>query len=217
MESRGKVYDRQKEFFAEAYRTGHIGWPRTDPSRLVAMLMAAGPRSPGGLVLEIGSGEGRNLLPFLAEGKRVVALDLIHGPLVSARNRLGRTKTGAASFVQADLFALPFAEGLFDVVFDFGVFHHLRRRERGLYPRWVARVLKPGGLAGLGVFSEFFRHSPEEVRSRDFVSHRGHHDVFFREGDLPSLMGKGFRLESRNAEETGDGLSHYRLAVYRKC
>ncbi len=217
MEVRTRVYDRQKDFFSEAYRTGRIGWPRRGHSRLVELLLASPSLQAGTAVLEVGSGEGRNILPFLEKKVQVIGMDLIYDPLIEARDR---TRLGGGpkriGFVQADLFALPFKDNSFDIVFDFGVFHHLRRRERGLYPEWISRVLKTGGRAGLGVFSEFFRHSPEDARTRSFVTHRGHHDVFFRQSDLPLLMGKSFCLEASDTEETGDGLSHYRVAVYRK-
>ncbi|MEC4682589.1 MAG: class I SAM-dependent methyltransferase [Nitrospirota bacterium] len=217
MEVRPKVYDRQKQFFSEAYRTGKIGWPRTGHSRLVELLVASPWFLSGARVLEIGSGEGRNLLPFLERKCEVVAFDFIHEPLMVARERTGREQhLQRIGFVQGDLFSLPFREGSFDVVFDFGVFHHLRRRERLAYPRWISRILRAGGIAGLGVFSELFRHSPDENRTRFFVTHRGHHDVFFREHEIPHLLGRDFQMEASDTEETGDGLSHYRVAVYRK-
>jgi len=217
MEFRTKVYDRQKMFFYEAYRTGQIGWPRKSPSRLVDLLLEDPSLVPGSRVLEIGTGEGRNLPPLLERDLQVIGLDLIYEPLLVARDRIRQERcSGRIAFVQADLFSLPFMPGAFDVVFDFGVFHHLRRPERKGYSRWISRILKTGGRAGLGVFSEFFKHSPDDVRRRFYVTHRGHHDVFFREPDLPALMGEDFSLEASGTEETDDGLSHYRLAVYRK-
>lgn len=217
MEFRTKVYDRQKKFFYDAYRTGRIGWPRKGHSRLVDLLLEDSSLLPGSRVLDIGTGEGRNLHPLMEKDFQVIGIDLIFEPLLVARGRIGeRGCLGRIAFVQADLFNLPFRSGAFDAVFDFGVFHHLRRAERKDYSRWISRILKPGGRAGLGIFSEFFKHSPDDMRRRLYVTHRGHHDVFFREPDLPALLGSNFRLEASGTEETGDGLSHYRLAVYRK-
>ena len=215
METDRKVYDRQTQFFAEAYRSGNIGWPREGPSGLVDLLLEAANGSGFGTVLEIGSGEGRNLAPFLNRGWNVVALDLLVDPLRVARGKISSERSGQAFFVQGDLFRLPFRPKSFDVVFDFGVYHHLRRPERKKYPSWIGQLLKPGGLAGVGVFSELFRHFPEESRRRSFVTHRGHHDVFFRERDLPALLGGSFSLVSTGSESPG-ALDHYRLAVYRK-
>ncbi len=215
METDRKVYDRQNRFFSEAYHSGKIGWPREGPTRLVSQIIESSIGSVPGTVLEIGSGEGRNLAPFLERGWDVVAMDFLVDPLRMARERISDGWGGRVFFVQGDLFHLPFHPASFDVVFDFGVYHHLRRPEREKYPSWVARLLKPGGLAGLGVFSDLFRHFPEEVRRRNFITHRGHHDVFFKEKDLPALMGRGFSLLSTGEERPG-ALDHYRLAVYRK-
>jgi len=215
METSRKVYDRQKQFFEEAYKTGKIGWPREGPSGLVSLILDLTAGSLPGTVLEIGAGEGRNLLPFLDRGFKVVALDLVRDPLVIARKRILREEKSWSGFVQGDLFRLPFRPESFDVVFDFGVYHHLRSPERKAYPRWIAGLLKPGGVAGLGIFSEFFRHFPGETRCRNHLTHRGHHDVFFREEDLPSLLGKGFSLLASGTESPGK-LDHYRIAVYRK-
>ncbi len=215
METDRKVYDRQNRFFSEAYKSGKIGWPREGPTKLVDQILDAYKGSDTGMVLEIGSGEGRNLAPFQEQGWTVVAMDFLRDPLRVASRNLSIGGGGRACFVQGDLFRLPFHPASFDVVFDFGVYHHLRRPERKKYPLWIARLLKPGGLAGLGVFSDLFRHFPEEARRRNFVTHRGHHDVFFKERDLPSLLGRGFSLLSTGEERPG-ALDHYRLAVYRK-
>ena len=214
METDRTVYDRQKQFFEEAYKTGKIGWPREGASGLVQLILEASSGISSGTVLEIGSGEGRNRSPFLERGWRVVAMDLVFDPLLVARKKTAPGKSRRAHFVQGDLFRMPFRSGTFDVVFDFGVYHHLRRPERKIYPRWISGLLKPEGLAGLGLFSEHFRHFPGEVRRRDYVTHRGHHDVFFRKGDLPSLLGKEFTLLSSGTESPGER-DHYRIAVYR--
>ena len=213
METDRKMYDRQKQFFIDAYRTGKIGWPREEASRLVELLLEASSLSKGGRVLEIGSGEGRNLRPFLDRGWQVVGVDLVFDPLQKIqRESLGR-KGSRPALVQGDLFRLPFQDGIFDIVFDFGVFHHLRRPERRAYPHWISRLLKPGGLVGLGVFSEKFRHHDDEVRLRGYLTHRGHYDAFFREEELPALLGKSFSLLTAKPESTGL-LEHYFVSVY---
>ncbi len=214
METDRKMYDRQKQFFLEAYNTQRIGWPRFGASRLVPLLLDAADLPEGGRVLEVGSGEGRNLEPFLDRGWSVVAMDLVRTPLLEVRRRTKERAGSKPSLLQGDVFSLPFRAGIFDVIFDFGVFHHLRLPERRAYSGWLSRILRPGGIVGLGVFSEFFRHFEGERRRRNFVTHRGHHDVFFREKDLPMLLGKDFSLVVSDTESPGP-LDHYRIAVYR--
>ncbi|MHB8422010.1 MAG: class I SAM-dependent methyltransferase [Leptospirales bacterium] len=216
MEGIGKVNDRlygtQKEFFRKAYQSGQVGWPRAGPSRLVLEAVSRRLIPPKAAVLEIGCGEGRNLLPLLDHQCRVAGMDYLIEPLESGRNH----GAGEIPFVQGDLFSMPFREDCFDAVLDWGVFHHLKKRERNLYPGWISPILKPGGVFLLGAFSEQFRHSPEEKRSRMFTCHRGHYDVFFDRKEFRQAMGDGWSLVWEGEEDQGDGLSFYRIGVFRK-
>lgn len=207
-----RLYETQKEFFRNAYQTGHVGWPRTGPSRLVLESIGQRLIPEKASVLEIGCGEGRNLLPLLDHQCQVVGMDYLFEPLESGRSHGG----GLIPFLQGDLFSLPFRDGVFDAVLDWGVFHHLKKRERNLYPEWLSPMLKPGGVFLLGAFSERFRHSPEENRKRTFTRHRGHYDVFFGRNDFHQAMGKGWGLLWEGEEDQGDGLSFYRIGIFRK-
>ena len=51
-----------------------------------------------------------------------------------------------ATFRSADIYALPFAGGSFDVVFAYGAMEHLAERDTAI--RKMVRVLNPGGLIG---------------------------------------------------------------------
>ncbi len=206
------LYRTQKEFFQNAYRSGQVGWPRTGASRLVLEAIRQGLISREDAVLEIGCGEGRNLLALQAHQCRVVGMDYLREPL-----DLGRLGEGnSLPFVQGDLFALPFRNGAFDAVLDWGVFHHLKKRERAVYPEWIDSILRPGGIFLLGVFSERFRHDPGEKRTRMFQKHRGHYDVFFTMERFRQAMGPGWTLLWSGEEDQGDGLSFYRVGIFRK-
>jgi SAM-dependent methyltransferase len=76
---------------------------------------------------------------------RVVGADLSEA-VDAARERLGDT----VELVQADLYALPFAPGTFDLAYSIGVLHHLPDPEAGF--RSVVRTVKPGGLVFAWVY-----------------------------------------------------------------
>jgi demethylmenaquinone methyltransferase/2-methoxy-6-polyprenyl-1,4-benzoquinol methylase len=63
---------------------------------------------PGARVLDLGCGTGK-LAELLAEEARVVGLDLSQHMLVTANERLGER----IAFVRGSMFALPFADGVF--------------------------------------------------------------------------------------------------------
>jgi len=94
---------------------------------------------PGGAGLEIGCGRGA-ALGMLRERlglRRVVGLDLDPRMLRLARRRAD------GPLVLADALRLPFADGSFDAVFDFGAIHFVASWESALDE--VRRVLRAGG------------------------------------------------------------------------
>ncbi len=94
-------------------------------------------RAPGGRLLDLGAGGG--LVTRCAQGVFGLRVGVDLSPRMLAAHRrafdLG---------VAADVDALPFADGSFDLVTCFAVLHHLYRFD-GL-AREVARVLAPGGV-----------------------------------------------------------------------
>jgi len=108
----------------------------------VAERIARAAAVSGMRVLEVGAGSGRDGILLAGRGARVVALDysLPSLRLIKAQAPEG----GTLSVCCGDAFALPFADGTFDVVFHQGLLEHFRNP--GDLIAENARVLKPGGL-----------------------------------------------------------------------
>lgn len=94
----------------------------------------------GELLLEVGAGAGRNT-PRYRGFQRIVLLDYSRTQLQQAQARLG----GSARYVYvaADVYRLPFVEGLFDAATMIRVLHHMADAPQAL--RQVRAALKPGG------------------------------------------------------------------------
>lgn len=97
------------------------------------------PRS-GGLLLELGAGAGRNT-PRYHGFRRIVLLDFSRTQLEQAQARLGRSDRFV--YVAADVYRLPFVEGLFDAATMIRVLHHMTDAPKAL--KQVRDVLQPAG------------------------------------------------------------------------
>jgi len=96
-------------------------------------------------VLEVGCGRGVALEPLarLLRPASLTGVDVDSGLLREAEPH-ARAVAPAATLVRADLRNLPFADGSFDLVVDFGTCYHVAGRARALGE--IARVLRPGGV-----------------------------------------------------------------------
>jgi SAM-dependent methyltransferase len=100
-------------------------------------------------VLEIGCGRGV-ALPVLddrLDPVELIGIDVDGELLAEARERIRNTCT-EATLVEGDVRDLPFEEGRFDLIIDFGTCYHMSDTMDGRRAalREVARVLRPGGL-----------------------------------------------------------------------
>ncbi|MGD8405164.1 MAG: class I SAM-dependent methyltransferase [Anaerolineales bacterium] len=124
--------DYQKSFWDQGGREYE---DRTEAIALKRLL----PES-GQLMLELGAGAGRNTSRY-AGYERVVLLDYSTTQLEQAQERLGDSERYI--FVAADVYRLPFVDGLFDGATMIRTLHHMADAPKALTQ--VHRVLEPGG------------------------------------------------------------------------
>ena len=94
----------------------------------------------GRLMLELGAGAGRNTLRYHGFD-RVVLNDYSHTQLEQAQARLG--KSDKYIYVAADVYRLPFVDGLFDGATMIRVLHHMADAPKAL--RQIKNVMSPDG------------------------------------------------------------------------
>ncbi|HLY74881.1 MAG TPA: class I SAM-dependent methyltransferase [Planctomycetota bacterium] len=207
------IYRKQKRFFRQAYETGKHGWPEVGPTPHVVRWVQKLGSGRGRTALDLGCGEGRHTILLARYRYQVTALDLEPLALQKAGSRV-RDAGFQARFVVGDALNLRFPDAAFDLVLDYGCFHHVVTRDWARYRRGIARILKPGGHLALSVFSTRFRHHPQEKRTRNWLVHRNHYDHFFTRAELGHAFAPPFVL--RGIQEELDGLNGFLHALFRK-
>lgn len=99
----------------------------------------------GARVLEVGCGRGVALpgIARLCRPSELVGLD-VDGDLIDEARQHVDAAGVDCRLVCADVRGMPFGDGSFDVVIDFGTLFHIPRAAEALSE--VSRVLRPGGL-----------------------------------------------------------------------
>lgn len=97
--------------------------------------------SGGRLLLEVGAGAGRNT-PRYTGYERIVLMDYSSTQLAQAQARLGQSEKYI--YVAADVYRLPFVDGLFDGATMIRVLHHMAEPEKALAQ--VRSALQPGAV-----------------------------------------------------------------------
>lgn len=104
---------------------------------------------PGMDLLDCGSGPGSitaDLASLVAPGQ-VVGIDIGEEEVERARAYAAETGIANVTFRVGDVYALPFADSIFDAVFSNALLDHLRSPQQAIAEMY--RVLKPGGVLGV--------------------------------------------------------------------
>jgi len=102
---------------------------------------------PGARLLDIATGGGHTALAAARNNANVIAGDITHRMLTTARNHIVAEGQSALDYVQYDAENIPFADGSLDVITCRIAPHHFPDVER--FVREAARALKPGGKFGV--------------------------------------------------------------------
>lgn len=103
-------------------------------------------------VLEVGVGHGTDLVQFAQGGAYCHGIDVTDAHLTLAKQNFVLRDLSAV-FKKSDATAIDYPDGFFDVVYSFGVLHHIPQPEMAI--REIQRVLKPRGTLYLGVYHRY--------------------------------------------------------------
>jgi SAM-dependent methyltransferase len=102
------------------------------------------------LVLDAGCGSGRYIDALRNSGAEIIGVDFSYAIDVSYENL---SRDPRVHLVQADLFRLPFRDGLFDYIYSIGVLHHTPDTKRAFLS--LVGKLAPGGRISIYVYPSY--------------------------------------------------------------
>jgi ubiquinone/menaquinone biosynthesis C-methylase UbiE len=147
-------------------------------------------RRPG-RVLEIAPGPARLTVEVAGiETCLGTVMDASAQMLAEAQRRLAPIAGGRWTFVQGDVFQLPF-DAEFDIVFAFRLLRHFDDGDRARIYGQIARVLKPGGLLVFDAVNELVSARLREENPAEYQ----HYDALLRPERLAQELGAaGFQI-----------------------
>ena len=112
----------------------------------------------GGAVLEVATGTGLVALKIAGAADQVHAIDLSPQMIEVAKKKVEDTGIDNVAFSVEDAYALPFDDGMFDIVICNNALHNMKQPEDALSE--IRRVLRPDGrfiaiIAGVGESLKF--------------------------------------------------------------
>jgi ubiquinone/menaquinone biosynthesis C-methylase UbiE len=118
------------------------------------MSFAQFPRFHGQKVLEVGIGVGTDFIQWIRAGAEAYGIDLTPEAIEHVTQRVRIYGLHPEEIRLADCENLPYPDGVFDLVYSWGVIHHTPNTVRALAE--IVRVCRPGGLCKVMVYN---RHS----------------------------------------------------------
>ncbi|MBI3850562.1 MAG: methyltransferase domain-containing protein [Verrucomicrobia bacterium] len=158
--------------FVERYARAETPWDSGRPSEELLRVLNAG-KLTGKTVLEIGCGTGTNALELARRGYTVTAVDYVEQPILAAREK-ARQAGVTVDFRVADVLKDDLG-GLYDILFDRGVYHHLRTEDLKGFQEFLKRATRQGSwwLSLAGNAKEKIENGPPVVQENEIRAELG--------------------------------------------
>lgn len=181
-----RVAEMRSYFDAHAEGWDGIRSMHVSDGEVEAAILRALAARPVGYLLDIGTGTGRMLELLAPESRGAIGIDRSADMLRVARGKLEAAQLGHCEVRQADMYALPQADGSIDTVLLHQVLHYADNPSAAIAE--AARVLAPGGRL---LVVDFAPHTLEELRTN-----HAHTRLGFADDTVLDWMGE-YGLEGR--------------------
>lgn len=212
-----EFYENKWKSLKGTFSGGKNEYTSREPSRAIEEFTVILTKSKAnGNVLDVGCGNGRNIIPFAKKGFITYGIDISPSAIRIARKN-AKDNNVNVSFKVESVFRPPYLDGAFDAVIDSGCLHHLRKSEWKEYIRNITRVLKQEGHYLLTGFSENYAYTPgfsPKNNKRKWTLRNGHYNIFFSDKMIRDAFSKKFSiLQSKEIilNETGAAFKVYTM------
>jgi len=135
-------------------------------------------RPPGGVLVDLGCGNGRHLLPATDCCTLGIGIDFSRKLLKITDTKIRTHQIDNLSLIQADLCSLPLSDDTVDTILFIAALHNIRgRHHRRQALTEVRRILRPNGRALISVWSRW----QDKYRAHFLKDYIGHNAEF---GDI---------------------------------
>jgi ubiquinone/menaquinone biosynthesis C-methylase UbiE len=114
------------------------------------------------LVVDVGCGNGRHLIPCADRCKKVIGFDVSKELLIIVQKKICKKKLNNVDLIHSDAVNIPLKKNSVDAVLFIATLHNISERYRRIQSlREIYRILKPDGKAIISVWSRWqdrFRH-----------------------------------------------------------
>jgi len=174
-----------------------------------------------GRVLELGCGPGRNAIYLTEKEFEVDAVDLSEQSIQWATER-AKDRNLYINFIQNNIFDFDIKEGVYDLVYDSGCFHHIAPHRRMDYINLVRNALKSGGYFGITCFVQGGELGGSDISDWEVYRLRSlNGGLGFTEEKLRTIFSDFEEIEIRRMKDIEDteevfGVSALWTALFRK-
>lgn len=140
-------------------------------------------------VADVGSGNGRHLIPCAKHCKKVYGLDVSKELLRILQKKVYENKLDNVDLIHSDAVNIPLKDNSVEAVLYIATLHNISERYRRIKSlKEINRVLKPGGKAIISVWSrwqdKFRQHFVKKLITRLGRNESGDIDIYWRQHGL---------------------------------
>ena len=161
-------------------------------------------------ILIAGCGTGQHCIVAASHfsNSQITAVDLSLASIAYAKRKTNELRINNLEYLQADILCLNQLEKKFDIIESVGVLHHMDDPMFGW--KVLTKLLKPGGLMKIGLYSELGRQNITKVRKEIKSTKIGTSETEIR--DFRHLLAESSKEDHKQLAKSGD---FYSLSMFR--